>query len=261
MNYPDDFINKLIVGDCLEVMRDIPDNSVDLVVTSPPYGVAKEYETDDPKEQLLDTITLTANTFNLLGKKVKPGGYVCWNFGDNGYGKKIRGTEVLTTIPMSYYVYPIGLDAGFELQATRIWKKAFNKMAFPFFLNHAPRPVFEYEHLWTWRKPDGIGKQVVRSHSISRHAVWSTDSFNKEEDCFIGSESAFTKVHCAAFPIHIPRSFITLYSDEDNIVLDPFVGSGTTALACKQLNRKYIGIDISQEYINIADERLKNESK
>lgn len=253
----DEYINRLIVGDCLKIMEEFPDNFIDLVVTSPPYGVAKEYETNDPKQQLKDVEELTVNTFNKLIRIIKPGGYVCWNFGDNGYGKKINGTEVLTTIPMAIVVYPAGVNAGFELQATRIWKKAYNKMAFPFFLNHQPRPVFEYEHLWTWRKPDGIGKQKVNSHSFSRHGIWATDSFNKEEECYIGYEPKKIKgLHCSAFPVQIPTKFITLYSDEGDLVLDPFVGSGTTALACKELNRNYIGIDISEEYIKIAEERL-----
>lgn len=248
----------LICGDFFIEHKNIGDNSIDLVVTSPPYGVAKDYETNDPERQLLDTIELTNKSFEIFKRIVKPGGYVFWNFGDNGYGKKISKTEVLTTIPMSVYVYPAGVNNGFELQATRIWKKAFNKMAFPFFLNHQPRPVFEYEHLWTWRKPDGVGKQKVNNHSFSRHAVWSTDGYNKEEECYIGHSDKHIKnvLHCAPFPIEIPEKAITLYSDEGMLVLDPFMGSGTTGVACKKLNRNFIGIEINKDYFDIANNRI-----
>jgi DNA modification methylase len=69
------------------------------------------------------------------------------------------------------------------------------------------------------------------------------------------------KNHSAAFPVALPSWFIKLFTEEGDVVLDPFIGSGTTAIACLNLNRKYIGIEIREEYCKLAKERIKNESK
>jgi len=246
---------ELYLGDCLDMMRSMPDESIDMVMTSPPYGVAKEYESDDPAIQLTETIALLDKAFEGFSRVVKKGGYIFVNFGDNGLGKTIDKTEVLSTIPMSYYYYPIGLKYGLELQATRIWRKQFGSMKFPFLLNYHPRPVFDYEHLWTWRKPDGIGKELVRSHSIGRRGVWA--STGEDEANIEHCEANILDKHCAAFPIKIPKNAIILYSDSGDTVFDPFLGSGTTGIAALQLGRRFIGCEIEPKYFQIAKQRIE----
>lgn len=247
-------INKIYNMNCLDGMGFLDDCSVDLIVTSPPYGVAKEYETSDPKRQLSDLVNLLERSFVEFYRVVKNGGYVFINFGDNAFGKKINKTEVLSTIPMAIYYYDIGIRNGFELQATRIWRKSFGAIRVPFCLNVHPRPVFDYEHLWTFRKPDGIGKEKVNSHKISRRGIWAT---TPSDEAYDGKyESKVLKSHPAAFPLLIPKNAITLYSDEGDLVLDPFIGFGTTALACTKLNRNYIGFEINPDYFELAEDRL-----
>lgn len=257
MNFPLDFENKIILGDCLEVLKGIPTGSIDLTVSSPPYGVNKSYEQKNGKQDpFWKTIWLLNAVFKQLARVTKPGGYICWNFGDNAYGKKVHCTETLTTIPMAIWYWPIGQKYGLELQATRIWRKNFAALGKPFFLNHHPRPVFDYEHIWTWRKPDGTGKEVVNEHKIGRRGVWAT---NPNDEAFEGEyEANVLRGHTAkaAFPTDIPRWCITVYSQPNDIVLDPFVGSGTTAVVAKQMDRRYIGIELNPVDCDYAINRV-----
>lgn len=242
----------LRLGDCLELMGDIDADSIDLVVTSPPYGVGKEYERGNRKKTyLLHTVGLWYRAYKHFSRIVKPGGYVFWNFGDNGWGKQTLKTETLTTIPMSVWLWPIGRRTGFELQATRIWRKDFASMSKPFYMNHYPRPVFDYEHLWTWRRPDGTGKEIVNEHKIGRRGVWDTHA---STGTFIPN---VLRYHPASFPKTIPEWALTVYSQPGGLVLDPFMGSGTTGIACIGMGRDFIGIEIDSEYFAIAEERLK----
>lgn len=261
LNFPDDFINHIICGDATQVLRTIPAGVVDLSISSPPYGVGKKYEQNGhgQRQPLWRTIWLVNRVIGELARVTKPGGYICWNFGDNALGKQSLRTEVLTTVPMSIWYWQIGQKHGLELQATRIWRKTFASMAKPFFMNHHPRPALDYEHLWTWRKPDGTGKEVVNEHKIGRRGVWAT---TPQDEAFEGEyePNVLSKQDArAAFPVAIPLNFITVYSQPGDIVLDPFMGSGSTAIAAMRSGRRYIGIDISELECARANARIQAE--
>lgn len=98
----------------------------------------------------------------------------------------------------------------------------------------------------------GFGKNV--SNWIGREMVYPTNVLHLATECS-------NKNHSAAFPIALPMWFIRLFTDENDVVLDPFMGSGTTALACKEVNRKYIGIEIKREYCELAESALKEKYK
>lgn len=212
----------------------IQNDSVDLVVTSPPYFVGKEYEKDMTWEEYQDLLWCA---YVSIAPVLKPGGYFCINFGDQARGKFILGTETHTTIPMSLVHWEMGAQAGLELQATRIWRKKFSRMGIPFVCNHYPRPVYDYEHLWAWRKPDGAGKEVVRDRKLSQRGV-----LEFEDDHPL-------KRFKSAFPIGLPVWCIKVYSDPGDLVYDPFLGSGTTGLAALQLGRKFVGSEIDIELL------------
>ena len=235
-------VNKIYNINCLDGLSLIDDNVIDLVVTSPPYFVKKSYEKNWTWE---DFDFLMKNLFLLIEYKLKPGGYFVLNFGDNGFARDNLGTECISTYPMSHYYWEI--KGNLELQATRIWRKQFARIPFNGQAKFAPRNLFDYEHIWTFRKKNGIGKEKVRNIKKSCRGVLGEDWTSR----------AGLNIHCAAFPIELPEWAIEVYSDENDIVLDPFLGSGTTALAAKKLNRKYIGFELNLEYFEVAEQRIQ----
>lgn len=143
----DDIKNNVFNSDCVDFMRLVPDNSINLVITSPPYFLKKSYEIDWTWEKFSK---LMNDVFENVQRILEPGGYFVINFGDNGFGRQNLGTECISTYPMTHFYWEIKRDL--ELQATRIWRKQFAKVPFNGQAKSAPRNLFDYEHIWTFRK-------------------------------------------------------------------------------------------------------------
>ncbi len=240
-------INKVYQGDCLEVMKEIDDNSIDLIVTSPPYYLNKEYEKTISYENYCKMMQEAFLGWNRI---LTGGGYVVINFGDYfNSGNRFYNSDVPSCYPATINYFRWGVEiAGMDLQATRIWRKQFSKMGIPFVCNSHPRPIFDYEHIWTFRKKNGSKTEIVTDRKITQRAVIGES----------WTSSAGIKNHCSAFPVELPIWAISVYSKEGNIILDPFAGSGTTGLACINTNRNYILIEKEEKYCTIINERLNN---
>ena len=234
----------LHLGDCTKILTTLPKESIDLVVTSPPYNVGKAYE----KEWTLDYFkNLMKSVFEGVRHVLKPSGYMVVNFGDCfNSGNRFYQAEVPSVYPTSLLYFQWGLDMGFDLQATRIWRKKFAKLSIPFVCNSHPRGVFDYEHIWTFRKKSGDKTEFVNDRKLSQRSVLGEE----------WSSPAKLSQHCAAFPIELPQWAIKVYSKEGDTVLDPFMGSGTTGIAARSLNRKFVGIEISSDYYNLAEKQI-----
>lgn len=214
--------SRIILGDCLEVMRGMADNSVDLVVTDPPYstptitsfGRKKVYNLGDLSIQEFYFRSVKAELERLL----KPDGRV-FIFCDDKY-------------------YPILFGVFYDWQNKNllIWDKGRIGMGNPFRKQHE-LIFYVNRETYQYRKSDG----VTHYPTILK---FSHDS---------------NKQHGAQKPLALIEHLIKGFSDEHQTVLDPFLGSGTTALAAQQLNRRYIGIEINPDYVKIAEERLKQE--
>lgn len=232
--------------DCIEGMRNMEDCSVDLVVTSPPYFLNKEYE----KKWTYDFYCVLINgVFHEVQRILKPCGYFVVNFGDYfNSGNRFYEADVPSVYPSSLNYFKWGIDNGFDLQATRIWRKRFAKCGIPFVCNKHPRNIFDYEHIWTFRKKGGK-EEFVNDRKLSQRGVIGED----------WKSVAGLKEHCAAFPVELPEWAINVYSHEGDVVLDPFMGIGTTAIACIHTNRHYIGFEIDGGYYEKSLKRLKEE--
>jgi len=215
MTYPEDFINKIICADCLEVMKDIPDKSVDLVLTDPPYGInynnkrLNRYSHSkfaDIKNDCgeIDYSKLIKE-FQRIGKRVIV-------FGAINFAKDLPYKGVW-----------ICWDKRTKIEAD----KAFGS---------------PFELAWC----DKIGG-YDKIYRIMHGGVINADGPNSP------------RFHPTQKPVALFGRIINDFSNENDLIFDPFLGSGTTALACKNLKRNFIGIEISQEYCKIAEERLKQE--
>lgn len=240
--------NKIYNMDCIAGMKSIDDNSIELIVTSPPYFLNKEYEKKWTYEYYCQ---LMGNLFAEANRILKVGGYMVINFGDYfNSGNRFYQSDVPSVYPSSVNFWKWGFSNGFDLQATRIWRKQFAKMGIPMVCNTHPRNIFDYEHIWTFRKK-GSKYEFVNDRKLSQRGVIGED----------WKKPAKLSVHCAAFPLELPMWAIKVYSHDGDVVLDPFMGSGTTAIACIKEKRHFIGFEIDKKYYDIANERINNETR
>lgn len=252
-------MNKVILGDCLEEMKKMPDESIDLTVTSPPYDNLRTYN---------------GFTFDFEGiarelyRLTKQGGVVVWVVGD----ATIKGSETGTSFKQALYFKEI----GFNLHDTMIWQKdTFTAVGA---LKTRYAPVFEYMFIFTKgklscfnpikdkknkyfgdtvhgkiRQKDGTTKDMVGKNKKTiaeygqRLNIWKINAQRQRGEC-----------HPAPFPEQLANDHILSWSNEGDTILDPMAGSGTTLKMAKKNNRNYIGIEISEEYIKIIDERLNS---
>jgi DNA modification methylase len=234
----------IYLGDCVAGMEKMA-SCIDLAITSAPYNVRKEYEKN---WTFSDFSTLMENVFKQVHRLLKPGGYFVVNFGDcYNSGDRFYQADVPSVFPASMWYYKWGVEQnGFDLQATRIWRKKFAKLSIPFVCNDHPRNVFDYEHIWSFRKKNGSNVEFVNDRKLSQRGVLGED----------WDSSANLADHCAAFPVELPLWAIDVYSHPRDVVLDPFSGSGTTALAADARGREFIGFEKDPEFHAYSVARL-----
>lgn len=247
--------SKAINDDCVHGMMSLPDESVDLVITSPPYDALREY-----KGFSFDYRSTLDQIFRIM----KKGGVCVWIVND----QTIDGSESGTSFKQALYAKEI----GFRLHDTMIWMK--DSSAFPETVRYYQ--IFEYMFVFskgspktfnplkdrkilypgaalhgTQRQPDGslkpmsgIGK-IIGEFGI-RNNVWN-----------IPSEKFNRSGHPAVFPKRLVRDHMESWSNEGDVVLDPFLGSGTTRLVAYDMNRNFIGYEISKEYFEEEEKRFE----
>ena len=255
MKYPDDCINKIIQGDCLKVMPDIPNNCIDLTVTSPPYDNLRDY-----KGYEFDFKNIAKELYRVT----KQGGVIVWVIGD----ATIKGSETGTSFKQALYFKEI----GFNLHDTMIYYK--NN---PIPLTHNRyEQYFEYMFIFSKGKPKTFNPIMDNVKTPNKKYKWRSKeigSSKRERDeitlsketkitsniwCYSLIGNRDTGSHPAPFPEKLAQDHIISWSNKGDIVLDPMCGSGTTCKMAKELGRRYIGLDISKEYCNIAKRRLSS---
>jgi site-specific DNA-methyltransferase (adenine-specific) len=245
--------------DCLKVLPTLPDNSVDLIITSPPYDNIRDY--NNSSSWNFDTFK---NIANKLQKVLKDSGIIVWIVNDT----TINGSETGTSFKQALYFKEIGLN----IHDTMIWEKETS----PFQHNNRYINVFEYMFILSKGKPKTTnlikdrknkhggtiihGTQRQKDGSLiphSRNGFKIKEYGNRFNVWKINSEKANKTNHPAVFPLQLVSDHIKTWSNENDTVLDCFMGSGTTGIACKNLNRKFIGIEIDKSYFDIAKQRIE----
>ena len=266
MNWIGENLNTIIYGDCYEIIKQIPDNSIDMILTSPPYDNLRTYN------GICDwNFEKFKNIAKELYRILKEGGVVVWIVND----QTIDGSESGTSFKQALYFK----EVGFNLHDTMIWEKpAFTATGA---LKTRYAQVFEYMFVFSKGKPktfnpikDRLNKcygqkihGTIRQKDGSTRPVSSKGKrINKFGQRFniwkISPEkSSKNRFHPAQFPVELARDHIISWSNENETVLDPFCGSGTTCVACKEIGRNFIGIEINKEYYKISVDRLNGIDK
>lgn len=227
-----------------EKMNELPNNSVHLMVTSPPYNVSKDY---DENLSLNEYLMLLRNVFKETYRVLVNGGRVCVNIAN--IGRK-------PYIPLTMYVNQIMLEIGFLMRGEIIWDKSASSgvsLAWGSFQS-ASNPVLRdtHEYILVFSKGDFKREKKGKNSTISKENFmeWSKSIWR------FSAVSAKKIGHPAPFPIELPKRLIDFYTFENDIVLDPFMGSGSSALAALELNRNFVGYEINQEYIKLSNKRI-----
>ena len=247
---------ELIHGDCLIEMRKIPDNSIDLVVTSPPYDNLREYG-----GYVFDFDNIAKELFRII----KQGGVVVWVVGDATIG----GSETGTSFKQALYFK----ELGFNLHDTMIFEK---ENPIPLTHNRYEQ-YFEYMFIFSKDSPKTFNPftemcQTIGSYTHRRNTgrVKEAATINRDETTItkqnkyrgniwrytLGSKKGENGNHPAPFPIKLAKEHTLSWSNNNDLVLDPFMGSGTTGVAAKELGRSFIGIEIDENYFKIAEKRI-----
>jgi len=264
------FENQILLGDCGEVLNSFPDNTIDLIFTSPPYADQRKntYGGIDPDEYVEWFLPKSAEFYRVL----KPSGTFVLNIKErvvNGE-RHTYVIELILELKKQGWLwteefiwhkknsYPGKWPNRFRDNWERLLQ--FNKQRkFNMYQTAVMVPVGDWakERLSNLSDTDktrdeskvgsGFGKNI--SNWVNRKKVYPNNVLHLATECS-------NRNHSAAFPLELPIWFIKLFTQPDDIVLDPFVGSGTTTAAAIQLGRKYIGVDTEDEYVNLSKERI-----
>ena len=232
-----------------ESMNELPNASIHLTVTSPPYNVGKHYDEDLDIDEYRSFIK---QVMSEVYRVLVPGGRICLNLAN--LGRK-------PYIPLESYITEDMISLGFLMRGQIIWDKASSAGgstawgSWTSAANPTLRDIHEYilifsKETFSRPKPPGRHSTITKEDFLEcTKSIWR-----------FPSESAKRIGHPAPFPVELARRCIELYTYHDEIVLDPFMGSGSTALAAVRCERRFVGYEIDNGYINISEQRL-NQNK
>jgi len=245
-------VRKVILGDAVSSISTLPAESIHLCITSPPYyNGREEYASYDSVDEYLSEML---EVFVAMQPALVVGGRVCVNIANFGRSPYI---------PLVSYLNVGMIEAGYTMRGEVVWSKGANSSAagstawgsWLSCSNPTLRDIHEMILVYQWGSPrlTGNKKDVTITKEdflLCTKSVWE-----------MKTESAKRIGHPAPFPVELPRRLIELYSYKGNVVLDPFAGSCTTAVAAAQSGRGFVCIDRMEEYLSIGMDRIKNEGQ
>ncbi len=240
---PPKFLDKILCKSS-EQMKELPDSSIHLMVTSPPYNVGKEYDEDLTLDEYR---AFLKSVWSEVKRVLVPGGRACINIAN--LGRK-------PYIPLHAFIIEDMLDLGFLMRGEIIWNKASSSSpstawgSWQSAANPVLRDVHEYILVFSKGDYNRIANGKQNTITKEQFMEWTKSIWT------MNAESARRIGHPAPFPEELPYRLIQLYSFKDDIVIDPFIGSGTTAVSAVKSERKFVGYEINQEYISLAKKRL-----
>jgi site-specific DNA-methyltransferase (adenine-specific) len=268
-------LNKIYNENCLDTLAKIKDNTIDLTITSPPYDDLRTYN-DHIKGNKTEFNGYSFDFENIareLYRTTKKGGVVVWVVGDGTE----NGSETGTSFRQALFFKEI----GFKLHDTMIYMK--NNFSNPSSTRY--HQIFEYMFVFSKGKPNTFNSIKDRKNIYAGVVPWGKNTVTQKDGTKIerpkkaysdygqryniwkyktsknGQEDEIAYQHPAIFPLQLVKDHVISWSNENDLVYDPFMGSGTTARGCKQLNRNFIGSELNPDYVKIAEERLTLKDK
>ena len=213
LKYPDDFVNKIVLGDALEIIKKLPEKSVDVILTDPPYGIEKIGIRNSNSLDIFYKILPECH------RVLKDDSFFITFFSTK------RVPEIFTNNPFDYF-----------------WQ----------FVLYCP--------LSSVRSPIGFTKFMscfVFKKGNPKMVYWNKDIFVDGPTKMIEPDEGYIE-HPSPKPKSFVKELVKMFSKEEDIILDPFIGSGSTAMACRYSKRNFIGFEIEEKYCNVAKKRLES---
>ncbi len=251
---------QLMHGDCLTLLHGLPDDCIDLTVTSPPYDNMRTYNGNIAQWSHEKFMGIAKELYRVT----RPGGCIVWIVAD----ATVKGSETGSSFRQALHFH----DIGFNLHDTMIWIKDGGGSVGS---NLCYRQNFEYMFVLSKGRPKAVN--LIRDHMNLTAGHTRVGKGRRRADGTINDENGHVRVtpetsrrnnwwliprnsvdtgHPAVFPYTLARDHVLSWSNPGDIVLDPFMGSGTTGLACKETGRQFIGMEIDTAYFQIAKERI-----
>lgn len=242
---PHELLNTVLCQDSRN-LEQVPNESIHLVITSPPYNVSKEYDVDLSLREYLEMMkTVMSEVHRVLIR----GGRVCINIAN--VGRK-------PYLPLSTYINSLMIELGYFMRGEIIWNKAASAGTSTAWgsWKSASSPTLRdvHEYILVYSKDEFSRKN---SKFEKEDSITKEDFLELTKSIWTFPTASARKIgHPAPFPVELPRRLIELFSFKGDVVLDPFAGAGTTAVAAIQTNRNYLMVDIDPEYCSLAEKRL-----
>jgi DNA modification methylase len=249
-DFPSAYTNKIVQADSLSILKQLPDNSVDLVFTSPPYNFGMGYDTHDDKTDWPQYFEMLWAIFDECIRVTKYGGRIIVN------------TQPLFSeyIPSHHMISKGFIDRGLIWKAEILWEKNHRNCAYTAWgsWKSPSGPYFKY----TWEFLEVFCKGTLKHEGDSKKIDITGNEFKTWVDAkwSIAPERNMKDYgHPAMFPVELAYRALKLFSYQDDVILDPFNGAGTTTFVAHRTGRRYLGIDLSAEYCATADRRIQEE--
>ena len=265
----ENYINRVITGDCIEVMKELPEGSIDLIVTSPPYGVNIAYDVHDDDMEISEYLEFTRKWLTEAYNVLKDDGRIALNI-PYEINRQAKGGRIFFVSE----VYQVMKEIGFKFfgvvdleedsphrSKTTAWGSWMSPSS-PYIYNPKECIILAYKKVHIKKvkgEPQWKGEPTVTEEGKTKIVYQEEDKKDFMELVFgqwkyLNDSRPMTK---ATFSMDIPTKAIKILSYKNDIVLDPFNGSGTSCVAAEILDRRWIGIELSENYANIARQRIQ----
>ena len=265
----ENYINKVITGDCIEVMKGMPEGWVDLIVTSPPYGVNIAYDVHDDDMEIGEYLEFTRKWLTEAYKVLKDDGRIALNI-PYEINRQSKGGRIFFVSE----VYQVMKEIGFKFfgvvdleedsphrSKTTAWGSWMSPSS-PYIYNPKECVILAYKKVHIKKvkgEPQWKGEPTVTEEGKNK-MVYKDEDKKEFMELVFGQWKYFADTRSltkATFSMDIPNKAIKILSYKNDVILDPFNGSGTSCVAAEINDRRWVGIELSENYANIARERIK----